>query len=69
MKFFAWFFLLPMAIYWTIWMFYHFEPPTDITGAPMDDTFTDKVAFAVVKQAIISIFVGLPLWGWYKWKD
>jgi hypothetical protein len=59
MKFFAGLFLLPTAIYWAMFVFHNFTLS--------EGSFADKVIFSLVKQAIMSLFVGLPLWGWFRW--
>jgi len=63
-KLFAWFYLLPMAIYWMMFVFFHWD------GPPLDHKpdFLELTSFAIVKQGMM-IFAGLHLYFWYKWKD
>ena len=62
MKFLAWVYFLPMAIYWTMFVWNNFDIPIE-----SPDQF-DRVVYAALKMFIVG-FAGVHLWGWYKWKD
>jgi hypothetical protein len=61
--FFAWVYLLPMGIYWIMFVFFHWGPihQTDVD-------FVDRTAFAMFKHFIMFL-AGFHFYLWYKWKD
>ncbi len=66
MKFFAWVYLLPMAVYWMMFVYFNWHPPEHLKNLDLD--FIDRTALAMFKQGIM-FFAGLHLYFWYKWKD
>lgn len=64
LKFFAWVFLLPMAVYWMMFVYFHWHPPEHLKNLD----FIDRTVLAMFKHGIM-FFAGLHLYFWYKWKD
>lgn len=64
LKFFAWVFLLPMAVYWMMFVYFNWHPPEHLKNLD----FIDRTVLAMFKHGIM-FFAGLHLYFWYKWKD
>lgn len=64
MRVFAWIYLLPMAVYWMMFVFFNWNPPDHLKNLD----FIDKTSLAIFKQGVM-LLAGIHLYFWYKWKD
>lgn len=63
MKFFAWVYLLPIAVYWMMFVYFNWQPPEHLKNLD----FIDKIALAMF-DTIFMLLAGLHLYLWNKYK-